>query len=142
MGQLARQILESKQSLHLNDVSADLIEDEVIRKATALAEGPDPENLRAGFATIEGGRRFVEIVEITDTATGYTFAMYGVKNAQGSEPKSAVRASELGIGPRVLLVSDDHVILEEYFHPDLNVRRRKPHQEEYEHFGKHLAGFI
>jgi hypothetical protein len=125
----------------MNEKSAALIEDEVARRI-ACGECPAMEHLSAGFATIEGGRRYVEIVEIKDNRSGDTLAMYGVKDAQGSEPESAIRASKLEIGPRVLLVTEDEVILEEYFDPDLNVRRRKPREDEFHHFGEHLADFF
>ncbi len=68
--------------------------------------------------------------------------MYGAKTRHGSEPWSAEKASDLGLGPAVLDVSPDGVILEEFFPEHLNIRHRRPASSEFCHYGRHLSGFF
>lgn len=141
MGALADRISRETRAVHLDGRRALIIEEDVCRR---LGVAPDDRWLakfRADYGAIAGGRRTVEVVQIRRAGESSPFAMYGIKPPHGAEPESAERASRLGVGPRVLDVSGRGIIVEEYYHHNLNVRQRKLEPEEYEHFGRHLSAF-
>lgn len=141
MGALADRISQERRAVHLDGRRALIIEEDVCR---GLGVAPDDawlSRLRADYGVIAGGRRTVEVIEIRRAGEPAPFAIYGIKPPHGSEPESAERASKLGVGPRVLDVSDSGIITEEYYHHDLNVRERELAEEEYARFGERLSEF-
>ncbi len=142
MGALADRIRRSKRLVHANETRARVIEDDVCRRLGVSTDDARLAKLSIDFASVAGGRRLVEVVKVRRAAVDVPFAMYAMKRPHGSEPRSAERAAGLGLGPPVYHVSDDGVIVEEFYSPDLNVRARMPTIEEYEPYGRYLAGFV
>jgi len=91
--------------------------------------------------TVAGGRRRVEVVELTVPGADAATVMYGLKTAHGSEPESAVLASDVGAGPTVFDVSED-VITEEYFPEAMNLRHRRFGPDEFEPLGRAMARLL
>lgn len=141
MGALADRISRERRAVHLDGRRALIIEQDVSRRLGVAPDDPWLSKLRADYGAIAGGRRTVEVIEIRRAGERAPFAIYGIKPPHGSEPESAERASELGVGPRVLDVAGSGIIVEEYYHHDLNVRERKLAPEEHEPFGRHLSQF-
>ena len=105
-----------------------------------VAEGDAPlGRLDLAGRTVAGGRRSVEVVEIR--GTGGQPLMYGLKKAHGAEPASAVLASDLGVGPAVLDVSDG-VITEEYLPEATNLRHRRLGPDDGEPLGRAMARIV
>lgn len=142
MGLLAQAIGGSERAVSLDSRRAGVVEKDVCRR---LGIGQDDEHLgrlQVDISTLAGGRRSIEVVEIREPGAKRPLAMYGTKEPHGSEPWSARKASELGLGPVVLDVSEDGVILEEYFPEHLNIRHRRPTSSEFHHYGRHLSRFF
>jgi len=139
VGALADKILQSKRFVLMNRARADLIEGHVCRRLQIDPNDQRVEHFVVDRGTIAGGRRSIEIVELRRVATDPPLAMYGIKRPHGAEPESCVLASQLSIGPFVLDVSNDGVILEVYFPPDVNIRERRPIAGEYEYYGKRMG---
>lgn len=141
LGALADRISRETRAVHVDGRRALIIEEDVSRRLGVAPDDPWLSRLRADYGAIAGGRRTVEIVEIRRAGEPAPFAIYGIKPSHGSEPESAERASDLGVGPRVLDVSGSAIITEEYYHRDLNVRNRKIVVEEQTRFGEYLSEF-
>jgi len=120
---------------------AQAIEADALRRL-GLAEGNEAlARLTLVGRTVAGGRRRVEVVEIARTGDAGAPAMYGVKTAHGSEPDSAVLASDVGAGPTVLDVSDG-VITETYFPEATNLRQRRFEPGDYDALGRAMARLL
>ena len=122
MGALADRISRERRAVHLDGRRALIIEEDVCRRLGVAPDDRWLSKLRADYGAIAGGRRTVEVIEIRRAGESSPFAIYGIKPPHGAEPESAARASKLRVGPRVLDVGASGIIVEEYFHHDLNVR--------------------
>jgi hypothetical protein len=136
---LADRIAGSKRLVLANETRAELIEAHVCRCLRIDPNDPVVGRLALDFATIAGGRRKVEVVTVRKASTDPPFCMYGMKRPHGSEPETAELASQRSVGPFVLDVSDDGIILEEFFPPGANIRERRPTLEELTRYGRELA---
>jgi hypothetical protein len=140
MALLAERICRLERAALVNMRRASAVEADVCRRLGIDADGAALERLEVSASRIAGGRRTVEVVEIRRPEADGPVAMYGIKTPHGSEPWSAQRASALGLGPQVLDVSDDGVVLEEFLPARLNVRQRRVDPAEHEPFARCLAG--
>jgi len=131
MGTLAERLCRSKRATLVNRRRALAIERDVCRRLGIKETSQRLARLQVAFSTIEGGRRQVNVVEVREPAGGDPPLAYGIKTPHGSEPWGAEVASEVGIGPAVLDVSQDGVIVEEFFPDRLNIRYRRPGPKEY-----------
>jgi len=139
MGTLAERLVRSKRAILVNRRRARAIERDVCRRLGLKETSQRLAALDVAFSTIEGGRRRVDVVEIREAGDEDPPLAYGIKAPHGSEPWGAEAASDLGIGPAVLDVSDDGVIVEEFFPDRLNIRHRHPLPEEHEPYAKALS---
>jgi len=142
VGLLAEAIRRSKRAVSVDERRAAVIEQDVCRRLGIKEDDTRLGQLQVGIRSVAGGRRLVEVVEIREPGAKGPLAIYGAKTRHGSEPWSAERASDLGLGPAVLDVSPDGVILEEFFPEHLNIRHRRPASSEFRHYGRHLSGFF
>jgi hypothetical protein len=142
MGLLAEIICESKRGLLANRRRALIIEMDVCRRLGIHQDNERLERLSVAVSTIEGGRRWVEVVEVYEAGGKDPLLAYGIKPSHGSEPWSAEKASVLGLGPQVLDVTEDGVVLEEYYPHDANIRHRKPSPNECGYYAESLSSFF
>lgn len=142
MGLLAQAIGGSERAVSLDSRRAAVIEEDVCRRLGIEQDDEHLGRLQVDISTLAGGRRSIEVVEIREPGAKRPLAMYGTKEPHGSEPWSAETASALGLGPAVLDVSEDGVILEEYFPEHLNIRHRRPTPGEFRPYARHLSRFF
>lgn len=142
MGLLAQAISASKRAASVDSRRAAAIEEDVCRRLGIEHDDERLGRLQVAISRVAGGRRSVEVVEIREPEAKRPLAMYGTKKAHGSEPWSAEKASALGLGPAVLDVSEDGLVLEEFFPEHANIRHRRPTSEEFGHYSRHLSSFF
>ena len=142
MGTLAERLSRSDRAILLNRRRGRAIEQDVCRRLGIKETSRRLAQMEVAFSTIEGGRRQVHVVEVREPAGADAHLAYGIKAPHGSEPWGAEVASDLGIGPAVLDVSQDGVLVEEFFPEGLNIRYRRPGPEEYEPYAKALSRLL
>ena len=142
MGLLAQAIYGSRRAVSADERRASIIERNVCRRLGTSEDSERLGQLEVSISTIAGGRRSIEVVAVREPGAERPLAMYGVKAPHGSEPSSAEKAAALGIGPAVFDVSEDGVVLEEFFPERLNVRHRELRPDEHGHYGRQLSRFF
>ena len=141
MGRLAERLERLESGILMAPHRAEAIEADALRR---LGWGAGEEGVAAlalRGRTVAGGRRRVEVVEIERPEAAGHPLMYGMKTCHGSEPESAVLASDRGVGPAVLDVSDG-CITEEYFPETTNLRQRRLGPEDFEPLGAACARLL
>ena len=142
MGVLAEKICGAARAVFADRRRACIIEEHACRRLGIKQNNGRLERLQVAVSTISGGRRTIEVVEILEPGRKDPLLMYGIKKPHGSEPWSAEKASELGIGPEVLDVSESDTILEEFYPRKLNIRNRKPAPDEHRYYAEDLSRFF